>query len=187
MCRTTKTQMAPSARPIVSQMSIVLNSPFLRHNSPHFLKVECSCWINTLAPPARSGRVLCVGYVLRMIDPGQDANGMRSLREQKVSVAHGLEELECLCMRVDATQSSVKVLCFCCDSSSIGPLGRPLTASDLHSLLCSYARFALGQSATQESGSSLRLQPSVSPQSLPTDSDRSGTLSCAPFHPESAQ
>ena len=67
MWRTTKTQMETSARPRISQMSIVMNSPFLGDDSTHFLKVKGGVGVGPLTPTTRILGIQGVGYMLHMI------------------------------------------------------------------------------------------------------------------------
>ena len=77
--RTTKTLIDPKARRSVSQISIVLNSLFLRHDSTNFFKVKGCCGVYALTPAAGCHRVLCVGHGLGVVDARQNTNRMGSL------------------------------------------------------------------------------------------------------------
>jgi hypothetical protein len=79
--RTTKTEMDPKARPIASQVFIVLNSLFLGHNSTHLLEVKGSGRVSALTPASGCHGILCVGDGFYVVDTGQDADGMRALEQ----------------------------------------------------------------------------------------------------------
>ena len=81
MWRTTNTQTDPKARPIASQVFIVLDLLFLGHDSTHFLKVECCARVCALTPSAGCVGVFRVRHVLYMIDTRQQSDGMRALRK----------------------------------------------------------------------------------------------------------
>ena len=135
---TTKTLMDPNARASVSQISIVLDSLFLGHNSTHLFKVKSSRRVRALTPASGCHGVLRVGDSLHMVDTGQDADGVGTLEQDQASIVTLLQELEHLSVRIDAAQSSIKVVCLDCLADGTGPWRRRLRALDLHSLLYSY-------------------------------------------------
>ena len=79
MWRATKTKMDPNARVSISQISIVVNSLFLGHDSTHLLEVKGCDWIRALAPTTGCDRILCIGDSFHMIHARQHADGMWAL------------------------------------------------------------------------------------------------------------
>ena len=124
----------PKARPIASQVFIVLKSPFLGHDSTHFFEVKGCVRIRALAPPTRLLGVLCVGDVLYVVDARHDSNLEGMFCKQKC-VPCPLKELEHASVDIDATQSRVEVPCFDGLALSLSPRGRMFSAVHLHPLL----------------------------------------------------